>query len=57
MEAVRGLANMDIIVLLPAGRITKIQELQMTTVVEDNVHTFAGLWKYSISFDSPLLTF
>ena len=32
---------MDVVVLLPHGRCTTIQELQMTTVLEDNVHCFA----------------
>ncbi|XP_053560262.1 threonine synthase-like 2 isoform X2 [Bombina bombina] len=41
IESVRGIKNIDIIVLLPHGRCTKIQELQMTTVIEDNVHVFA----------------
>lgn len=33
---------MDIFVVLPKGFCTQIQELQMTTVIEDNVHVFAG---------------
>uniref|UniRef100_A0A8D0EM32 Threonine synthase like 2 n=1 Tax=Strix occidentalis caurina TaxID=311401 RepID=A0A8D0EM32_STROC len=33
---------MDIFVLLPKGFCTQIQELQMTTVIEDNVHVFAA---------------
>lgn len=33
---------MDIIVLLPQGHCTKIQELQMTTVLSENVHVFGG---------------
>ncbi|XP_068134673.1 threonine synthase-like 2 [Hyperolius riggenbachi] len=41
IESVRGIANIDIIVLLPHGRCTKVQERQMTTVIEDNVHVFA----------------
>ncbi|XP_059506334.1 threonine synthase-like 2 isoform X2 [Stegostoma tigrinum] len=41
IESVRGMANMNIIVLLPHGRCSPIQELQMTTVIEDNVHVFA----------------
>ncbi|NP_001088267.1 threonine synthase-like 2 [Xenopus laevis] len=41
IESVRRRENMDIIVLLPHGRCTKIQELQMTTVIEDNVHVFS----------------
>ncbi|KAM9330342.1 threonine synthase-like 2 [Gastrophryne carolinensis] len=41
IESVRGIPNIDIIVLLPHGRCTPIQERQMTTVMEDNVHVFA----------------
>lgn len=33
---------MDIVVLLPKGHCTKIQELQMTTVLRENVHVFGG---------------
>lgn len=40
IEAVRGLQWVDIIVLLPRGRTSFIQEKQMTTVIEDNVHVF-----------------
>ena len=42
IEAVRGKEWLDIVVLLPQGRCTKIQELQMTTVLDDNVHNFCG---------------
>ncbi|XP_072353968.1 threonine synthase-like 2 [Scyliorhinus torazame] len=42
IESVRGVDNVNIIVLLPSGRCSPIQELQMTTVIEDNVHVFAG---------------
>ncbi|XP_070539628.1 threonine synthase-like 2 [Ptychodera flava] len=42
IESVRGLEWIDIVVLLPQGRITKIQELMMTTVLDDNVHVMAG---------------
>ncbi|XP_077992809.1 threonine synthase-like 2 [Glandiceps talaboti] len=41
IEGIRGLEWVDIIVLLPKGRITKIQELMMTTVLDDNVHVMA----------------
>ncbi|XP_029448947.1 threonine synthase-like 2 [Rhinatrema bivittatum] len=41
IESVRGMRDVDIVVLLPRGRCTQIQELQMTTVIEDNVHVFA----------------
>ncbi|KFQ06336.1 Threonine synthase-like 2, partial [Haliaeetus albicilla] len=42
IESVRGQKNMDIFVVLPKGFCTEIQELQMTTVIEDNVHVFAA---------------
>lgn len=41
IESIRGAKNVDIIVLLPKGLCSKIQELQMTTVLEENVHVFA----------------
>ncbi|XP_046562759.1 threonine synthase-like 2 isoform X1 [Haliotis rubra] len=40
IEAVRGMTWVDIIVLLPRGRTSRFQELQMTTVIEDNVHVY-----------------
>lgn len=42
IEAVRGMKWVDIVVLLPRGRCSNIQEKQMTTVLEDNVHVFRG---------------
>ncbi|XP_067560533.1 threonine synthase-like 2 isoform X2 [Pseudorca crassidens] len=42
IESVQGAENVDIIVLLPKGRCTKIQELQMTTVLRENVHVFGA---------------
>uniref|UniRef100_A0A7M4DVH6 Threonine synthase N-terminal domain-containing protein n=1 Tax=Crocodylus porosus TaxID=8502 RepID=A0A7M4DVH6_CROPO len=42
IESIRGEKNMDIIVLLPKGLCSQMQELQMTTVIEDNVHVFAA---------------
>ncbi|XP_076423020.1 threonine synthase-like 2 isoform X4 [Peromyscus maniculatus bairdii] len=42
IESVQGSKNMDIIVLLPKGLCTKIQELQMTTVLKENVHVFGA---------------
>jgi hypothetical protein len=42
IESVQGAKNMDIIVLLPKGHCSKIQELQMTTVLKENVHVFGG---------------
>lgn len=40
IEGVRGRKGIDIVVLLPDGRCSVIQELQMTTVIEDNVHIY-----------------
>ena len=42
IEAVRGLKWVDIVVILPRSRCTQIQELQMTTVKEDNVFVYRG---------------
>ncbi|XP_045664847.1 threonine synthase-like 2 isoform X4 [Ursus americanus] len=42
IESVQGAKNVDIIVLLPQGHCTKIQELQMTTVLSENVHVFGA---------------
>jgi threonine synthase len=41
ISALRGLKSVDVVVLLPKGRCTQIQELQMTTVLDENVHNFA----------------
>ena len=38
IAAVRGRPNIDIFVLFPNGRTSLMQELQMTTVLDDNVH-------------------
>ncbi|GFR74514.1 threonine synthase-like 2 [Elysia marginata] len=40
IEAVRGFDKVDIIVMLPRDRITKLQELMMTTVLDSNVHVY-----------------
>ncbi|KAM5322902.1 threonine synthase-like 2 isoform 1-T2 [Glossophaga mutica] len=41
IKSVQGAKNVDIIILLPKGHCTKIQELQMTTVLKENVRVFA----------------
>lgn len=38
IAGVRGLAGIDIFVMFPRGRTSRIQELQMTTVPDANVH-------------------
>ncbi|XP_042546428.1 threonine synthase-like 2 isoform X1 [Dipodomys spectabilis] len=53
IESVQGAKNIDIIVLLPKGHCSKIQELQMTTVVKDNVHVF-GVEGNSDELDEPI---
>ncbi|XP_043773775.1 threonine synthase-like 2 isoform X2 [Cervus elaphus] len=55
IESVHGAKNVDIIVLLPKGHCTKIQELQMTTVLRDNVHVF-GVEGNSDELDEPIKT-
>ncbi len=42
IRALRPLSSADVVVLLPRGRVTPIQERQMTTVVADNVHVYSG---------------
>ena len=41
IEAFRGLANVDVFILFPHGRVSEVQRRQMTTPVEDNVHALA----------------
>jgi threonine synthase len=41
IEACRGRASLDIVVLHPAGRVSDVQRKQMTTVHEPNVHNVA----------------
>ena len=40
IDAVRGCEHVDIYCLYPEGRITSVQEMQMTTVDAPNVHVF-----------------
>ncbi|KAJ8395592.1 hypothetical protein AAFF_G00030730 [Aldrovandia affinis] len=40
--SVRGLRGVDVVVVFPRGRVTSVQERQMTTSLEDNVHVFAA---------------
>jgi len=41
MEAFRGLANVNLFILYPHGRVSDVQRRQMTTPSEANVHAFA----------------
>ncbi|XP_023050663.2 threonine synthase-like 2 isoform X7 [Piliocolobus tephrosceles] len=56
IESVQGAKNVDIIVLLPKGHCTKIQELQMTTVLKENVHVFGAVEGNSDELDEPIKT-
>jgi threonine synthase len=38
IDGVRGQQNVDIFIMYPSGRVSPLQELQMTTVADDNVH-------------------
>jgi len=42
IEAVRGMKEVDVYVLMPRGRITNIQERMMTSVLDSNVHCYRG---------------
>ena len=50
IDSVRGSKWVDLIVMLPKGRTAKIQELQMTTVIEDNIHVYRGRHGHNGSF-------
>ena len=41
IEAFRGLANVDVFILFPHGRVSDVQRRQMTTPVEANIHALA----------------
>jgi len=41
IEAFRGLANVDVFILFPKGRVSEVQRRQMTTPAETNVHALA----------------
>jgi threonine synthase len=41
VEAFRGRARIDLVVLFPDGRISEVQRRMMTTVADDNVHAVA----------------
>ena len=41
IEAFRGLANVDVFILYPLGRVSDVQRRQMTTPSEANVHALA----------------
>lgn len=41
ISATRGRQNIDIYIMFPEGRTSDIQERQMTTVLDDNVHNIA----------------
>ena len=41
IEAFRGLANVEVFILFPQGRVSEVQRRQMTTPVEANVHALA----------------
>lgn len=42
IQSAKGLSGLDVVVVYPRGRITPVQEKQMITCLEDNVHVFAG---------------
>lgn len=41
IEAFRGLANVDVFILFPDGRVSEVQRRQMTTPAEGNCHALA----------------
>jgi len=41
IAALRGLPNVDVVVIHPHGRVSEVQRRQMTTVLDSNVHNIA----------------
>lgn len=41
IEAFKGRENIDLFILFPKGRVSEVQQRQMTTPVADNLHTIA----------------
>jgi threonine synthase len=41
IEAFKGLANVDVVIMYPHGRVSEVQRRQMTTPAEANVHALA----------------
>ncbi len=41
IAGVRGKANINIYIMFPEGKTSQLQELQMTTILDDNVHNIA----------------
>jgi threonine synthase len=52
IESVRRLQNVDIICMFPMGGCSNVQELQMTTILDDNVHVLAS---EGSSFDNDVV--
>ncbi|MDH4224870.1 MAG: threonine synthase [Deltaproteobacteria bacterium] len=46
IHALRGKKGIEVFILHPKGRVTPIQELQMTTVVDPNIHNLALLGSF-----------
>lgn len=42
IRSVLGVSEVDIVVVFPRGRVTRVQERQMTTSIADNIHVFAA---------------
>ncbi|XP_061732781.1 threonine synthase-like 2 [Nerophis ophidion] len=42
IQSAKGMHGLDVVVVYPQGRITQIQEKQMITCLEDNIHVFAA---------------
>ncbi|XP_051907823.1 threonine synthase-like 2 isoform X1 [Hippocampus zosterae] len=53
IQSAKGLCGVDVVVVYPRGRITPVQEKQMITCLEDNIHVFAADGS-SDDIDQPL---
>ncbi|CAL8280579.1 unnamed protein product [Gadus morhua 'NCC'] len=42
IQSAKGLAQVDLVVVYPRGRVTPVQEKHMTTCLQDNIHVFSA---------------
>uniref|UniRef100_A0A3P8WX99 Threonine synthase-like 2 n=1 Tax=Cynoglossus semilaevis TaxID=244447 RepID=A0A3P8WX99_CYNSE len=42
IQSAKGLRGLDVVVVYPRGRVTPVQEKQMITCLEENIHVFAA---------------
>ena len=55
IHGLRGKQGVDVFMLYPKGRVSEIQERQMTTVFDSNIHQSNALFKYTRTSKKPIV--